>query len=180
MAIATTCVVEGGKISSINSVKEVLVPHYTDLDLAGKQRCLFLLMKWTNVAGNSWAKTNVGCHRICFSHYLEVNNTLSSIWCFIFPFYLVLLLNLECQLNQEVLFHPFLHGGLGFLKKGRRHGFICRIFHISFTWFFPGNLCFIKAQRLAWKSCYARGSFGTWGTRHSRNSCTTLFTLISR
>lgn len=45
MAIATTCVVEGGKISSINSVKEVLVPHYTDLDLAGKQRCLFLLMK---------------------------------------------------------------------------------------------------------------------------------------
>ena len=145
MAIATTSLAEGGKISSTNSAKEVLAPHCTDSDLPGKQHCLFLLMKWTNVPGNIWAKMNVECHGICFSHCLEVNNTLSSIWCFVFLFYLVLLLNLECHLSQEVLFHPFLHGGQGSLKKGRTHRFTCGIFGISFTWIFHCNFCFIKA-----------------------------------
>lgn len=45
MAVATTSLVEGGKISSTNSAKVVLAPHYTDSDLPGKQHCLFLLMK---------------------------------------------------------------------------------------------------------------------------------------
>lgn len=74
------------------------------------------------------SRMNVEGHSIYFSYCLEVNNTLRSILCFLFLLYLVLLLNLGCHLSQEVLFHPLLHGGLGSLKKARRHEFIRWIF----------------------------------------------------
>lgn len=142
MAVKTTSLVEGGKIYSSNSAKEVLASTTLTQIYLGNSN-IFFLMKWTNALWNIWAKINVECNS--FSHCLEMNNILSVIWWFIFFSYLVLLLNLESHLSQEVLFHPSLHGGQGFLKEGRRHVFPCGISDIIFNLIFHCSFCFIKA-----------------------------------
>lgn len=43
MAVTTTSLVEGGKMCSSNSEKEVWAPNYTDSDLPRKQQRLFCL-----------------------------------------------------------------------------------------------------------------------------------------